>query len=116
MKKLSWKPKRRGVTYCSSACGHGCTWPQFVRARLAAKRLAKRLGPGWKPYVWENFGWRYQAIKGGVLCVSEYPDHSVAYFDGRSESGKTPEGAVARVVESHKERIRRLQHVLKEVS
>ncbi len=26
-----------------------------------ARELCKKLGPGWKPYVWENLGWHYCA-------------------------------------------------------
>ncbi len=31
-------------------------------AQKATNRLVKRLGHGWKPYVWENLGWHYKAV------------------------------------------------------
>ncbi len=60
--KLSWKPVRHGDTYCSPACGGGCTYAEFEKATKKAAALAKRLGPNWKPKVWENLGWHYSIV------------------------------------------------------
>lgn len=61
MPALTWAPARRGKTYCSPACGHGCTWAKYQQAVQKAERLAKALGPFWKPRVWENLGWHWSA-------------------------------------------------------
>lgn len=65
-RKLSWKPRRRGEKYCAPACGRGCLKSEHDEALANAKRLAKLLGPGWKPTVWENLGWYYCAKFGGT--------------------------------------------------
>lgn len=53
-------------TYCSPACGFKCTRHAYERAMREADALAIRLGPGWEPRVWENWGWHYEAIKGAA--------------------------------------------------
>lgn len=59
-----WSPVRAGATYCSPACGNGCTWADYGKAVLAAASLATELGDGWEPEVWENLGWHYRVKKG----------------------------------------------------
>jgi hypothetical protein len=63
-KERDWKPARRGKTYCSPACGMGCTETAHCNAVNESKALAKRMGKGWKPRVWENLGWHYAVTKG----------------------------------------------------
>ncbi len=41
------------------------------QAAAAAKKLAKLMGAGWKPRVWENLGWHYSASWGNLITV--YP-------------------------------------------
>jgi hypothetical protein len=55
--ELSWEPVRRGEVYCSPACGCGCTWEAYQEILQKAENLAKRMGKGWTPRVWENMGW-----------------------------------------------------------
>ncbi len=55
---------RRGDLYCADWCGCGCTWAEYNQACNEAAALAKRLGSGWKPRVWENGGWHYEVIRG----------------------------------------------------
>lgn len=64
--KPSWEPQVRhgGAVYCSPACGFNCTREEHDRAHREAGELAKRLGDGWTPHVWENMGWHYEAVKG----------------------------------------------------
>lgn len=59
-----WTPVLRGDTYCSPACGAGCTKAAHDAAQRKAKALARRMGPGFKPRVWENLGWHYSAERG----------------------------------------------------
>jgi hypothetical protein len=59
-----WKAVRRGLTYCACApaCGGDCTFADHEKAVANASALAKRLGPTWRPVVWENLGWHYKAV------------------------------------------------------
>lgn len=61
--KTAWVPRKLpGGIYCSPACGCRCELKQFEKVTKAAAKLAKRLGPNWKPWVWENGGWNYRAV------------------------------------------------------
>lgn len=51
---------------CAKWCGFGCTQKAFDQATREAKALAKSLGPGWKPDVWENWGWNYTVSNGSI--------------------------------------------------
>lgn len=66
VKELSRKPKWRGTTYCSPWCGYGCQREAYNEAMHNAEKLAGRLGPGWKPRVWENLGWYWSAVNEGL--------------------------------------------------
>lgn len=59
-----WKPQHHGLIYCSPACGGGCTRAAFNKATEQAASLAKKLGKGWRPEVWENLGWHWAVVKG----------------------------------------------------
>lgn len=65
---LSWKPVQRGANFCAPACGGGCTKAAYDAAVKRSRALAKRMGKGWVPRVWENLGWWYEAHK-GVLVI-----------------------------------------------
>lgn len=54
---LSWNPVLRGNTYCSPACGSGCTVFAYRDARTRAEFTARALGHGWTVHVHENMGW-----------------------------------------------------------
>jgi hypothetical protein len=116
-----WEPVLRGHIYCAPACGRGCTKAAYERAQKKAAALAKRLGPRWKPRVWENLGWHYSAISpcGSIKVHSSYPEGEMwtAYFGPEAtggkwaESGKTPWEAIDAVVATGREyetEIRRL--------
>lgn len=69
--KLNDKPIERtpvlnGLTYCSPACGCGCTKSAYDFAKHKSEWLASYLGYGWAPVVWENCGWHYKASKGAA--------------------------------------------------
>lgn len=70
---LSWKPVRRGRIYCAPACGMGCTVQAFRSVHRSANTLAKKMGKGWKPYVWENMGWHYSVV---IDKCAVHPPHS----------------------------------------
>ena len=102
-----WTPRRNrklGI-YCSPRCGHGCTYDEFQEATRDAGKLAKRLGSGWSPVVWENMGWHYRVEKG---CVALHPSVTgprghrhfhgyTVYFNSAHQfvtSATTPEAAL----------------------
>jgi hypothetical protein len=101
-KPLSWEPQLRGEVYCSSACGGGCTKAAHDEAERRATELAKRMGEGWKPRVWENLGWHYAVISpcGRLKIHPSIGDRYLAFlgeadsYGGRwAEHGDTPEEA-----------------------
>jgi len=47
---------RKGPIYCAPACGGGCTKAAYDAAVRKSRALAKRMGKGWVPYVWEKLG------------------------------------------------------------
>lgn len=57
---LSWTPQRHAERYCSPACGFGCTWAEYQTAVDDSAALAKQLGTGWKPHIWENLRWHWE--------------------------------------------------------
>jgi hypothetical protein len=77
MRQLSWTPVRMGSSYCSPACGGGCTHDKFRAATSLAEKVAgqlNRLDPEgkWEPNVWENLGW-YSSVTSEVRNVAVYP-------------------------------------------
>lgn len=101
MSKLTWKPVLGTQTYCSTACGAGCTRADYKKARDAGLRLAVRLGKGWVPHVWENMGWNYKAIHKS-LSMSVYDNGNKKYWaDVRlgglqfHSDGRTPRQALS---------------------
>lgn len=69
IKKLySKRPVLRGGIYCSPWCGHNCTKATYDECVKESTALARRMGKGWKPYVWENLGWHYRVFKGGSIA------------------------------------------------
>lgn len=71
MKPLSWKPVRRGDIYCAPACGGKCQYIAYLAATSLANKLAKVMGHGWKPHVWENMGWHNEVVNGSS-CVNKF--------------------------------------------
>lgn len=62
-------PKLDGDIYCSPACGCGCKKAAFDQASESAQAIAKLLGQGWEPKVWENCGWHF-AVEKGIASVT----------------------------------------------
>jgi hypothetical protein len=70
MKRISWRPrwdKRKG-TYCSSACGRGCTRAEYLLARRAGAALQRECGQG-RVHVCENLGWHCEVVVGNVTVT-----------------------------------------------
>jgi hypothetical protein len=74
-----WLPVLDGDKYCAPFCGRGCTSAEHARAVEGASKLVEELGEGWKPRVWENLGWWYEATNGvcaimpnGYIAINGY--------------------------------------------
>ncbi len=121
-----WKPVRNGDIYCSPACGGDCTFVDFSLANANAQLLCNRLDEstrfkGWKPHVWENLGWHFQASSPcGRISVYRHSYgkkfHYTAYL-GAPQSGcgkwvhsaNTPEQAIKMVIAMAKEEFAELK-------
>jgi len=101
-KPLSWTPRRRGDIYCAPACGGGCTHAAFLKAHADAKRLCKRLGPGWEADVYENLGWHYSVHKGQCHVYRNGPGRYWASLETKHgqfhHHARTPKKAVDAIV------------------
>ena len=72
-----WTPalSEMGTVYCSPRCGFKCRRVAYDRAVDEADALAARMGDGWSPHVWENWGWNY-SVKKGCATISPMKDGS----------------------------------------
>ena len=120
MESLSWTPILGTVTYCSPACGHGCTRQEHEAAQERGEMLAAILGEKWTFKVWENLGWHYKAVS---CCgrVHVHPNgQGYTAFLGLTtsghrnwcEHGATPAKAVAVVVKVVRQELRELQSLV----
>ncbi len=102
IKPLSWTPRRRCDIYCSPACGHGCTYAEYLAAVNLGDKLAGQCGPGYTRHVSENLGWHYGAQSPCKrLHVSQYSrEYFTAYLGGYAASGETPKQAIAKVIDA----------------
>ena len=114
-----WKPVLNGPIFCAPLCGRGCTKAEHDKAVENAAKLAKSLGPTWKPQVWENLGWHHCAVSPcGRLKV--HPrlvkgSNCCAYLDHEGDSGglwvaraTTARAAVRAVVKQAEDEARRI--------
>jgi hypothetical protein len=117
---LSWAPIRKGPIYCSPGCGGKCTWAAHLQAKREAARLAKRLGPGWTPHVWENLGWHWKVQKGPLSIRAE--KHRIGYFGrvdglgGMSASARGPKTLVLLLIKQLQDEQRRLRRMYGEAT
>ncbi len=81
-----WEPVRRGTVYCSPRCGGNCTWAAHQKAHKDAEALARRMGEGWEPDVWENLGWHWR-VKKGVATIYGPDRHRKEYSAWLSVDG-----------------------------
>ena len=103
MRNLSWEPTGEEEMYCAPACGRGCTTKEHDIAVAKAEVLARVLGLGWIPQVWENLGWHYEVRSPcGRLSVHPGSGSSFIAFLGEpggiggqwAEHGDTPQKAI----------------------
>lgn len=67
---------------CAKWCGRGCTEEEYQKAKRDAKELCKKLGPGWKPHIWENLGWHFHAVKGNIHVMQLGDEYSTLMGEG----------------------------------
>lgn len=115
----AWKPRhRKDATgrriFCSPACGANCSYFDYQQAQRRALKLANRLGPGWKPRVWENMGWFCEAVKGKASVHPHYtrgrktPRYTI-YFNTHIQvvlAGPSPSKLVKQALEIARANIR----------
>lgn len=119
-----WEPRALpGGFYCSPACAGAkgfCTRAAYDRAVNKSNTLARRLGDGWEPEVWENLGWFWRVSKGAFDVREDHGEYSVT-FNGPSvghfvvqisASAETPEDAIGFATQDARTLIRRIEDAL----
>lgn len=122
MNEPRWTPILNGETYCSPACGCGCTKAAYDTAVSDSLKLATELGVGWQPDVWENCNWYYRAFRLiGADRVEVYPNRADStfscYFNGIKQfigRGDTPNEAFMNAVVDAQAFVDTLQFQIKE--
>jgi hypothetical protein len=113
-KTLSWRPRAKGEVFCSPACGHGCKRAAYVKAHARARAIARSLGKGWKPQVWENLGWHWGATRGSAR-VNPRSGGFWSTIDGSFVGeGRLPATALASSIQQVIQEIGRLRALLDE--
>ena len=99
IKPLNWDPVRRGDVYCSSACGGGCTWAAYQKAKREAEAMCRQW-PGFKPRIWENLGWHWEIVNDDSVFIKHASTHW--YFAGVGlgiiGEGRTPRAALKKAM------------------
>lgn len=116
-----WTPVAQpGGIYCSPRCGGGCTREAFDAAAAAAEALAKRLGRGWKPHVWENLGWHYEAVKGESTVSDVHRSANIelagCQFWYGGEDGESIEDLLGRAIHQTRTQLSRMEADLSALS
>lgn len=109
--ELSWKPQKHGDIYCSPACGGNCKHSDFNHAWEMAKMLAKVMGIGWSPHVWENLGWHWKVCYGDDISMTltngTYTAYAHASFiGGLVATARSPHTALAGIRKQAADRVR----------
>lgn len=92
-------------------------------AQKAGHLLAKEMGPGWKSEVWENLGWHYKVVLGGLQVYPSILDgkvdgytaflNSPGEIGGKwAESAKTPEKAIAATFKKAEAMVTEYEHII----
>lgn len=121
VKDVDWTPRLRNGIYCSPRCGCDCTKAAYDKAVKDSAALAKRMGDGWEPEVWENMGWHWRIDKGvfHLWPPKTYAkdDQYSAWFNGAHQfiaCAKVPEDALGFVIQDARTFIRRMENELAE--
>jgi hypothetical protein len=121
----AWTPKLNGEIFCAPACGFGCKKLDFDRVTERATALAKKLGDGWRPRVWENGGWHFEVTKGAAtVCLAAGGEYRAsvrfsfndAHQNCVSESRIDPREAVEALIAQMNRRVATLSRALVSVS
>jgi hypothetical protein len=121
----AWTPRLNGEVFCSPACGYKCKKADFDRASERVTALVSQLGAGWRPEVWENGGWYFEAKKGLATVSPEDNGHFTAsirfMFNDAVENlisatRSDPREAVGALIEQLSRRIATLSRALVSVS
>lgn len=123
-----WTPRAEGDGFCAPACGGGCRHIAFIRAVRESRDLARRMGAGWQPDVWENLGWHYAVHKGrarilpissgdhiaGTWTISGYRARIDSVVEVR-EHATDPENALGFAVQSARGKSRQIAQDLDDI-
>lgn len=70
---------------------------RYLAKQEAQETLKKMKSKGWKIHIWENFGWHFSLIKGGMQIYKDCPREYTVLFSERDSGGGsmfwTPENA-----------------------
>src|SRR5271170_7592802 len=122
---MNWKARTQsGGIYCSPACGARCRQAAYDRAKVESAALAKRLGQGWQPVVWENMGWYWSVEKCGLSLRQTYRGSTIigdyrlisrytCYFNNDVRQvvtdGRTPESPIEKAIIVARDYVHKLQ-------
>lgn len=116
------KPRLRGAIYCSPWCGCNCTKAAFDAATERAEKLAKHMGPGWRPVVHENLGWHGHVVKGRDAEITFGRRRSEGYSAWIQSSpqfivhGSNAKAALAEARRQAEEHVRAVQSILRRLA
>lgn len=90
---LSWIAVRQGAQYCAPACGHGCTYDEYLAAHKAADncRAKLKMPQHWTVVVHENLGWHWKLVNGPIMLYGS-PTGKSEYWAMVSSDIKDPAG------------------------
>ncbi len=126
--KSGWTPVRNGDAYCSPRCGGGpviCSIKRYEHAVDVANEVARDLGHGWKPEVFENLGWHARVVSpcGRInISLPTRPDVTgyMAFLGPKkiqpggkwAERGRTPREAIENVLNAAREDLGLIEETL----
>ena len=116
---VDWTPRELpGGFYCSPRCGGHkgfCRKSDFSKATKDAAALARSLGDGWEPVVWENLGWHWRVEKGFVEVWRDKDGTYSCWLQGEKQfmaDAETAEDAIGLARAAARTFIRRLEDQL----
>lgn len=120
MRNFRAKPRLRGAIYCSPWCGGNCTKASFDSVTERAEKLAKHMGPGWRPIVHENLGWHGRVVKGrealAEITFDRKRDGYTAWVQTRPQfivRGTNAKAALAEALRQADEHVKNVQRAVR---